>query len=238
MFLAGTNFALNFRALRGQPWCYFQDHEFRFYLSVWLAATGLVFFNIWGRVYPSAGQAIRAAFFQSTSIMTTTGFCTEDFDLWPSASKVILVLLMFIGGCAGSTGGGIKNLRVFVLLKKVVREVRLFMQPQAVLKVKIGRQPVAQDVISHISAFFIAFVLVFAAGTLVMTCFTPDLQTALSSVIATLGNIGPGLGGVGATQNYAAIPVPGKILLTAFMLLGRLELYTVLIILLPSFWKK
>jgi trk system potassium uptake protein TrkH len=170
--------------------------------------------------------------------MTTTGFCTEDFDRWPGASKVILVLLMFIGGCAGSTGGGIKNIRILVVLKKVLREIRLFMQPQAVVKVKIGEAPVTQEVISHISGFFCVFLLIFAAGTLVMTFFTPDLQTALTSVIATLGNIGPGLGGVGAVQNYSAIPVGGKVFLTAFMLLGRLELYTVLIVLLPSYWRK
>ena len=112
------------------------------------------------------------------------------------------------------------------------------MQPQAVLKVKIGREPVSQEVVSHISAFCIVFILVFAGGTLVMTFFTPDLQTALTSVIATLGNIGPGMGGVGAVQNYAAIPAGGKVCLTSLMLLGRLELYTVLIVLLPSFWKK
>ena len=244
MFLAGTNFALNFRALRGKPLCYFKDPEFRFYLGVWLTATLIILANIYGvkcgadgSVY-SFGHAVRAAFFQSTSIITTTGFCTEDFNLWPGASKVVLVLLMFVGGCAGSTGGGMKNIRILVLLKKVLREIRLFMQPQAVIKVKIGRVPVEQDVISHISAFFIVFVLVFAAGTLIMTFFTPDLQTAMTSVIATLGNIGPGLGGVGAVENYAAIPAAGKIMLTVFMLLGRLELYTVLIILLPSFWKK
>jgi trk system potassium uptake protein len=238
MFLAGVNFALNFRALRGKPLCYFRDPEFRFYLGTWLTATIVIILSIYRTVYPSLGAAVRAACFQSTSIMTTTGFCTEDFDRWPGASKVILVLLMFIGGCAGSTGGGIKNIRILVVLKKVLREIRLFMQPQAVVKVKIGEAPVTQEVISHISGFFCVFLLIFAAGTLVMTFFTPDLQTALTSVIATLGNIGPGLGGVGAVQNYSAIPVGGKVFLTAFMLLGRLELYTVLIVLLPSYWRK
>lgn len=238
MFLAGVNFALNYRAICGRPLCYFRDPEFRFYLGTWLTGTIVIILSIYGSVYPSLGKAVRAAFFQSTSIMTTTGFCTEDFDLWPGASKVVLVLMMFIGGCAGSTGGGIKNIRIFVLLKKVLREILLFMQPKAVLRVKIGRAPVPQEVISHISGFFIVFILVFAAGSLVMTFFTPDLQTALTSVIATLGNIGPGLGGVGATQNYSSIPTAGKAFLTLLMLLGRLELYTVLIVLLPSFWKK
>jgi trk system potassium uptake protein len=238
MFLAGANFALTYRALRGKPLCYLRNPEFRFYLGAWLTATVVIVLNIYRTVYPSFGHAVRAACFQSTSIMTTTGFCTEDFDLWPGASKVALVLLMFIGGCAGSTGGGMKNIRIFVLLKKVVRELRQFMQPQAVLRVRIGSEPVPQDVISHISAFFIAFLLVFAAGTLIMAWYAPDLQTALSSVVACLCNIGPGLGGVGAIQNYAAIPSGGKVCLSVLMLLGRLELYTVLIVLLPSFWRK
>jgi trk system potassium uptake protein len=238
MFLAGINFALNFRALLGRPLCYFRDPEFRFYLGTWLVATAIVVLSIYRTVYPSLSYSIRAAFFQTTSVMTTTGFCTEDFDRWPGASKVVLILLMFIGGCAGSTGGGIKNIRILVLVKKALREITLFMQPQAVMKVKIGREPVSQDVISHISGFFIVFMLIFAGGTLVMTLFTPDLQTALTSVIATLGNIGPGLGGVGAVQNYAAIPTGGKAFLTVLMLMGRLELYTVLIVLLPRFWKK
>jgi trk system potassium uptake protein TrkH len=238
MFLAGCNFALNFRALCGKPLCYFKDAEFRFYLGVWLIGTLILVLNIYGTVYPSLGHSIRAAFFQSTSIMTTTGFCTEDFDRWPGASKVLLILLMYIGGCAGSTGGGMKNIRVLVVLKKVMREVHLFMRPQAVLRIKINGEPLTQDVVSHISAFFILFVLVSALGTLFMTFFTPDLQTAFSSVIATLGNIGPGLGGVGAVQNYAQIPTAGQAFLTLCMMLGRLELYTVVIILMPAFWRK
>lgn len=238
MFLAGTNFALTFRALRGNPFCYFRDPEFRFYLGVWLTGSLVLVANTYGNVYGSFWHSVRASFFQSTSMMTTTGFCTEDFDLWPGASKILLILLMFIGGCAGSTGGGIKNIRIFVLIKKVLLEIKLFMQPQAVLRVKIGRAPVGQDVISHISAFFVVFILIFAIGSLLMTFFTPDLLTAVTSVVATLSNIGPGLGGVGASQNYASIPAAGKFLLTIFMLLGRLELYTILIILLPRFWKR
>jgi trk system potassium uptake protein TrkH len=145
---------------------------------------------------------------------------------------------MFVGGCAGSTGGGMKNIRVMLLLKKTLKEVRLFMQPQAVISVKLGGQPVPATALSNMAAFFILFLLVFASGTLIMTRFTPDLQTALTSVIATLGNIGPGLGAVGPEQNYAAIPPVGKAFLAFFMLLGRLELYTVLVLLLPSFWRR
>jgi len=238
MFMAGVNFALTYQALRGRPLSFFRDPEFRFYAGAWLTASVVMVFIVHGRVYEGLGQSIRAAFFQSTSIMTTTGFCTQDFDRWPSAARILLVLLMFIGGCAGSTGGGIKNIRIFVLLKKVVREVRMFMRPQAVLQVKVGNIPVSQDVVSHISAFFVVFVLVFALGTLFMSRYTPDIQTALSSVIATLANIGPGLGGVGATRNYADIPTVGKAFLTICMMLGRLELYTVLILFVPGFWRR
>jgi trk system potassium uptake protein TrkH len=238
MFLAGANFALHFRALRGAPLCYFRDVEFRFYFFVWLSACVFLTLNIWGRAIASFPDALRAGFFQGTSILTTTGFCTADFDLWPGASKVMLVLLMFVGGCAGSTGGGMKNVRVFVILKTMVRELRAFMRPQAVFKIKIGKSPLNQSVVSHITGFVIAFLLTFVVATLLMTFYTRDLATAASSAIATLGNIGPGLGGVGATQTYAHIPAPGKLILTACMLLGRLELYTVLILFLPSFWHR
>jgi trk system potassium uptake protein TrkH len=131
-----------------------------------------------------------------------------------------------------------KIVRVFIMFKKMVREMKLFMRPSAVIQMKLGGKPVEQEIISHISAFFAIFLTIFAIGSFVMTFFTPDLETATTSVIATLGNIGPGLNAVGASQNYAAIPAGGQALLTFFMLLGRLELYTVLILFLPSFWKK
>jgi len=194
--------------------------------------------NVWGSVYTGFFDSLRAAFFQGTSILTTTGFVTADFDLWPETSRLLLVMMMFVGGCAGSTGGGIKIVRIFIMWKKMIKEVRQFMRPQAVLQIKLGGKPVEEEIVSHIAAFFTIFIIVFALASFLMTFYTPDLVTAATSVIATLGNIGPGLAAVGATQNYAAIPVPGQIILTLCMLLGRLELYTVLILFLPSFWRK
>lgn len=238
MFLAGANFALHFRFLRGQPLSYFKNTEFRFYLAVWLIACLTITFNVWGSVYPSFTEALRSGFFQGTSIITTTGFCTRDFDLWPVASRIVLILLMFVGGCAGSTGGGIKNIRILVVLKAVAREIYLFMRPQAVLKIKVDQKAMKESAVSNICAFFLIFVLIFALGSVAMSFFTADMATAASSVIATLGNIGPGLAGVGATEIYTDIPSPGKILLTFFMLLGRLELYTVLVVFMPGFWRK
>jgi len=239
MFLAGANFALHYRALTGKPSVYGRDPEFRFYLGFWLTACLLLAgINMAGMTSYRIGAALRDAFFTGTSIMTTTGFCTADFDLWPNASRLLLVLLMFLGGCAGSTGGGMKVVRVTVVFKTILAELKRFMNPQAVFSVKLGKHPLDETTVAHIAAFFMIFLLLFGIGTVIMTFYTPDVETAYSSVIATMGNIGPGLGEVGATRNYAAIPAVGKSFLIVFMLLGRLELYTVLIVLLPGFWKK
>ncbi len=238
MFIAGTNFVLHLKLLKGRPFEYFRDSEFRIYLLLWLSACLILTLNVWGDTYESFGESLRAAFFQGTSILTTTGLCTADFDAWPETSRILLVLLMFVGGCAGSTGGGVKNIRVLVVVKALFREIFLYMRPAAVKKVKVGGATVKQESVSNIVAFLMIFVILFAAGSLIMTAFTPDLGTAVSCTIACLGNIGPGLNAVGATQNYAEIPSTGKAILVFFMLLGRLELYTVLVIFSPGFWKK
>ncbi len=238
MVLAGTNFALHYQALRGRLRAPFRDPEFRFYLGLWAGACLLLSLLVWRSRYPSPLEALRAGFFQGTSILTTTGFVTADFDRWPQAARLLLVLLMFVGGCAGSTGGSMKNVRLMILLKLTVREVRRFLHPQAVFAIRLGRRPIEHTTAANIAAFFIAFVGIFALGTLAMTLFTPDLETAAGATIATLGNIGPGLAGVGATQTYAEIPAAGQALLTFFMLLGRLELYTVLVLLTPAFWRR
>jgi trk system potassium uptake protein TrkH len=238
MFLAGANFALHYRALRGEPRSFVRDPEFRFYTVLWLGSCLLLSFNVWGEVYEGAGAALRAGFFQGTSIMTTTGFVTQDFNVWPSASRLLLVLLMFIGGCGGSTGGGIKVVRFLVILKKIARELGRAMHPRTIIRIKLGRQSLEESTVSNISSFFIIFVAIFAVASLAMTFYTPDMVTAASSVAATLGNIGPGLGAVGATETYASIPTAGKLILVACMLLGRLELYTVLVLLHRGFWKR
>ena len=238
MFIAGTNFVLHLKLLRGRPFEYLRDSEFRIYFLFWLSACLILTLNVWGDTYESLGESLRAAFFQGTSIMTTTGFCTADFNAWPATSRILLVLLMFVGGCAGSTGGGVKNIRILVVVKALFREIFLYMRPAAVKKVKVGGATVKQESVSNIVAFLMIFVILFAVGSLIMTAFTPDLGTAISCTIACLGNIGPGLNAVGATQNYAEIPSTGKAILVFFMLLGRLELYTVLVIFSPGFWKK
>lgn len=238
MFLAGVNFSLHYRALQGRPLSYFKDAEFRAYFAIWLAAGLLVSVNLWARHAAGFAHSLRAAFFQVTSIMTTTGFATEDFDRWPSFSRLLLVLLMFVGGCAGSTGGGIKVSRLLVVFKSLAREARLYLQPQAVLRVKFGGEILDPSLVSNIVAFVVTFCLIFTGASLLMCFFAPNIVTAATSVAATLGNIGPGLGAVGPMVTYADIPHAGKIILTLCMLLGRLELYTVLVLFMPSFWKK
>jgi len=238
MFLAGINFSLHYHALTGKPGRYFRDPEFRFYAIFILCASLFLAVNIWFADYASFGRCLRDATFTATSIMTTTGFATADFDQWPNASRLLLVMMMFVGGCAGSTGGGLKIVRVFIMFKKMLRELKQFMRPSAIFQVKLGGKVIEQDIVSHISAFFAIFMLIFAAGSFIMTFFMPDLESAATCVIATLGNIGPGLNAVGVTHNYADISPLGQGILTCFMLLGRLEFYTVLILFLPGFWKK
>ncbi len=238
MFLAGINFSLHYYALTGRPGRYFKDPECRAYFLFLAACCLFMTLNVWASGYGAFTRCLRDAFFTGTSILTTTGFCTADFDKWPDASRLLLVIMMFAGGCAGSTGGGIKIVRVMIMLKKIIRETRLFMRPSAVIQVKLGKTPVEQEIISHVSAFFAISIFVFGFCSFLMAFYTPDLETATTAVVACLANIGPGLNAVGATQNYAVVPAAGQGILIVCMLLGRLELYTVLILLFPGFWKR
>jgi len=238
MFLAGISFSLHHFALIGRPLRYFKDPELRVYFLFLSGCIVFLTLNVWLDRSGSLSRSFRDACFTGTSILTTTGFCTADFDRWPEASRFLLLGMMFVGGCAGSTSGGMKVVRVMVVFKKILREVKLFMRPSAVIQIKIGGKRVDQEVVTHISGFFAAFLIVFGIASLLMTFYLPDLESATSSVVASLCNVGPGLNAVGATQNYAGIAAPGQAVLIVCMLLGRLELYTVLILFLPGLWKR
>ncbi|RKU28390.1 potassium transporter [Candidatus Poribacteria bacterium] len=245
MFLAGTNFALHYRALRGNVISYFKDTEFRFYcivilISIFLITWNIVRFkNIDGTIpFVSVWEALRYASFQVLSITTTTGYGTADFEMWPYLSQFILITLMFYGGCAGSTGGGMKQLRFLLLIKQSGAEIKKLLFPHAVLPIRVNERIVPPEVLTHVLGFFFFFIGIFAIVTCVMTTLGLDLITAAGCTIATMGNIGPGLGDVGPIDNYAHIATTGKFILTFCMLLGRLEIYTVLILFSPSFWKK
>jgi len=181
---------------------------------------------------------VRYMAFQVISIITTTGFCTADYDVWPNILRTMLVILMFFGGSAGSTGGGIKMVRIMVLLKTGWREVKTMVQPRLISPVKIAEKALEDKQVANISGFFILFILLYGIFTLLMSLILSDFTTALTSVSATICNIGPGLSGVGATENYNWIPNSGKWILSLAMLMGRLEIYTVIIALLPFTLKK
>ena len=238
MFISGINFTLHYHALTGKPGRYWRDSEFRVYVGLLLFASAFITINIWTSGYNTIGHCIRDASFTTISTMTTTGFCTADFDLWPNASRYLLMILMFSGGCAGSTSGAIKLLRINIVFKKMFREIRLFMRPMSVIQMKYDGRVVESETISHITAFIFLYLSTFVVAVLLMTLCTPDLESAASSVATTLGGVGPGLNAVGASQNFSGIPHFGQLVLIGCMLLGRLEFYTVFLLFLPSFWKK
>ncbi len=238
MLLGGISFPLHFRAVTGRPLNYFRDAQVRFYFIVWGIGTVLVACNLYRAMGLPLGQALRDGVFQVTTMTTSTGYVSADYDQWPAFSRFILLCLMVVGGCSGSTAGGMKMIRVFVLIKKGLRELFLFIRPAAVLQVKVGRKSVPQDVLSKVTSYFIIYMLVWTLGTLAMSAYSPDLESAFSSVVTALGNMGPGFGTVGAVRNFAHIETGGKWVLTLMMLLGRLEFYTVLVLFVPGFWKR
>lgn len=238
MLVAGTNFTLLYKALHGDIKSLFKDREFIFYIGVIGFSIVVITCQLHTYFYKSILIALRYASFQVVSIITTTGFITTDFDQWPALSKSILIILMFIGGCAGSTGGGITSIRILILIKKVVREFKKILHPHAITPIYIGEKRISDEAVSTVTSFFLIYIMIFVLGSLIMITLGLDMISAISSVAATLGNVGPGLELVGPSQNYAFIPSFGKIFLCFCMLLGRLEIYTVLTLLMPEFWRK
>jgi trk system potassium uptake protein TrkH len=238
MFLAGANFSLHYYALRGRLGDFWRNEEFRCYLGITLFSILALMWINHGTVYVSLLDNLRYSSFQVTSIMTTTGFGTADYELWPVLAQYLLVFLMFIGGCAGSTGGGVKVARILLLFKHVHVQLFRLIHPRAVRLVKIGTTPVNHDVMQSILGFFALYMGVFVIASFLMAASGLDLISAGASVIATLGNIGPGLGSVGPTDHYGHVAPFGKGVLIICMLLGRLELFTVLVLIFPTFWRK
>ncbi len=239
MFLAGANFVLHYRFLLGRFGAFFRDEEFRVYTGIVLFSTATITaVLLLSGTYGTFAEALRYGAFQVVSIITTTGFVTADYELWPFYTQFLLFLLMFVGACAGSTGGGIKNLRLMVLARHVRAELGTILHPRAILHVRVGGKVVGRDIIASVTSFFVLYIAVFTGGTLFMTALNLDLLTSMSAVAATLGNIGPGLGAVGPMDNYSAIPSVGKWMLSLFMLMGRLEIYTVILLFIPETWRR
>ncbi len=269
MFLAGANFVLHYRAMIGKGLLHPRDSEFRFYFVIVIFAIVLItVFLFWGdypdrdlnpEKYSSIGQCIRYSSFQVLGVVSTTGFVTADFDRWPNVCRVMLIALMVFGGCAGSTGGGVKCIRVLLLFKYGVREIKRLVRPHAVIPLKIGGHVIEREVIARVMGYLALYLVVFFIAVFFMAMIlganpadgdlhpggsrsleteNSALLTSFGSVLGTLGNIGPGLGGVGPVENYYDIPPLGKVLLIFLMLLGRLEIYAVLVVLVPLTWRK
>ncbi|PID81851.1 potassium transporter [bacterium DOLZORAL124_64_63] len=239
MFLAGANFSLHYLALKGNWRAHLKDEEFRFYGSIVLVCTGLILAVLLPiHFYPHWGEALRQSLFQVVSIITTTGFGTADYLLWPPLAHALLLVLMAVGGCAGSTGGGIKVMRVLILLRHAKLELRKMLHPRAVLTLWFNNRAISPALQTNVLGFFLLFMMVYVSGVLLLTLGGRDLVTSVGATAATLGNIGPGLGLVGPASNYSALLDWEKWLLVVLMVIGRLELFTVLVLLLPGAWRR
>lgn len=238
MLIAGLNFSLHYLALLGKPSALLKDPEARFFIGAVTIFTLACTVSVLGSSYDSFGAALRYSLFQVASIITTTGFVTADYEKWHPLPQLILAFCMFLGACAGSTGGGIKCMRVMLMLKDTYLELLRLIHPRAVLHVKMGRRIVPDEVMKGIWGFFMIYLGFFIVASFLLSAMGVDLVSACSAVAATLGNIGPGLGSVGPADNFAHLPALGKWLLSLCMLLGRLEIYTMVVLLVPEFWRK
>ena len=236
MFVAGANFALQYRALVMKDFRIFSgDEELRAYAGVVVAATVLVAFAIWGA--DDAGAPVRTALFQVLSILTTTGFASVDFQLWNDQAKAVLLGLMFIGGCAGSAAGGPKVVRHLLLARFTLQELRRALHPRAILPVKLGGRVVPASIIQGVIVFFLFYMLTFAVCSAIVILLGADIVTGISATAATLGNVGPGFNQVGPMANYADLHPISRVVLTAAMWIGRLEVITVLVIFRAEAWR-
>ncbi len=238
MFLAGVNYTLYFYFFKSQYAILWKSSEFRFYLSVTIIATILVTFAIFNSSYDKFSESLRYALFQVTSIMTTTGYATADYEKWHPLTHVLLMLLMFFGGMIGSTGGGLKQVRMLLALKQGYRELYQLIHPRAITSVKLDNKFLDKEILGSIWGMIFLFLSVCALAIIGVSATGIDIITSTSTVISAMCNVGPALGMAGPADNYADITTIGKWILIFCMLTGRLEVYTVLILFIPHFWKK
>ncbi len=249
MLLAGINFGLFYHAVVRNFKRVRSDEELRLYLIIVLGASALLFFSLYapisignpggaGATYSSFHDAIRHAAFQAVSIITTTGFGGQDYELWPVMAIGVVFLLFFVGGMAGSTGGGVKIIRHVLLYKNTYREINHLIHPNAIIPLRFNRKVIDKDVMQNILSFIVLYIALTAIGVMLLSIMGVDLMTALGAAISCVGNIGPGFGTLGPTENYAHLPQMAKWILSFLMLAGRLEIFTVLVLFMPAYWKK
>lgn len=238
MLLAGTNFALHYRFLRGDWKAYWENYEFRYFLGIIAFACLIIGWDVYFNVYGNLADTVQDTLFQVLAIVTTTGFGTADYEQWAWSSQFVLFVLMFVGGSAGSTSGGMKVMRIVIVVKFVFSELTRVIHPHAVVPVRFNNQIVPREVVMNILGFFALSMGIFVISVFIMALMGLDMPTSFGVVAASLYNIGPGLGSVGPTDNYAHLPVMAKWVLCFLMLIGRLELFTVMVLFSPSYWRK
>ena len=236
MIMSGTNFSLYYDCYKGKWKEVLKNSELRFYLGIIVVSVTAITIDMNIHLYHNLFESFKHSLFQVSSLMTTTGYTTFDYEQWTAFSKSILFMLMFVGGCAGSTGGSIKVVRILALIKLIKRELIKILHPRAIVSVKFDGKPVSEDTLLNISSFFMLYMLIFIFGSIAISFEGISFLSASSAVAATLGNIGPGFDFVGPTHTYSDFSTPSKLLLSFFMLLGRLELFTVITLLTPKFW--
>ena len=237
MFLFGINFTCYFLVIRRQWKAAVTDEELRLYAGLAVVSIATITINL-RTVYPAISEALRHAAFQVSSVMTTTGFATADFDRWPGLSKTILLTLMLVGACAGSTGGGMKCIRLLLLLKNLRRNVKMVCSPQRVQNVRVNRKTITEKTLDNTNAYLAAYVLILLLSILVISLDEMGITTNISAVIACFNNIGPGLEMVGPAGNYAAFSPLSKLVLIMDMLAGRLEIFPILVLFSQATWRR
>jgi|TARA_B100000427_G_scaffold24794_2_gene18374 trk system potassium uptake protein TrkH len=237
MFIAGANFTLHFRALSGNLKGYIRDSEFLTYFGIIMIATLLIFINVTSQNNNWSHDSYLSSLFQTVSIITTTGYGTADYELWPFFSQFLIIILMFVGGMGGSTGGGMKVARVILLIKFAATETRRMLHSRAIIPIRIGSRFISEDVIRNTLGFFLIYISIFTFTTLTLTLLNLDFESAFGAAASAIGNIGPGLGAYGPTDNYSLLHPFGKWMLSFCMLLGRLEIFTIMVLFSRTFWK-
>ncbi len=236
--IAGMNFTISFLFLTGKFQKAVRDEEARYYLMFIAAFTLIIFVGLQVTTDLGIEQSFRDALFQVVTIISTTGYATVDYMHWVPFLTFVLFVVFFFGGSAGSTGGGLKIMRVVLLLKNSYYELRRLIHPNAIIPVRFNNKPVSDQIITNVLAFFMFYMAIFIVSTVLLTIFVPDISSAMGAVATSMGNIGPGLGIFGPAENFSTLHPVGKWFLSFLMLLGRLELFTVLVLFSPAFWRK
>jgi len=240
MIIAATNFSFHYYFISKGKFEYFKDIEFRVYIFI-IVSFGIIFFinNSYSNITPSEnGNTFTDSFFNSVSLLTTTGYGTADFEQWPSLSKVLIFILFFIGGCAGSTTGGMKIIRSILVWKYLVAEIRKLIHPHGVFPVKVANSTVPDEVVKSTLGYYLFYILIFISSAIVFSATGQSFETSLTAAASAIGNIGPGLGDIGPSENWSHFHPVAMWVASFCMLLGRLEIFTVMVLFSRTFWRK